>query len=118
VHQRGGPADVFQAGPQLHHQQGPGRGHDRNRLVEGQRLGWPAVLAFGGVGQGGDVAVEYPAAIVARARRTSAVVSSRSLRAPVNVRIGARTFWFFVMVLGERPSSPVASQSSAACRTV
>jgi hypothetical protein len=50
--------------------------------------------------------------------RTSAADSSRSLRAPAIFRIGSRTFWFFLMVLGERPSSPVASQSSAACRTV
>jgi hypothetical protein len=27
-------------------------------------------------------------------------------------RIGSSTFWFFVTVLAERPSSPVASQSS------
>ena len=63
-------------------------------------------------------ALEYPAAIAASARRTSATVSSRSLRAPMTFRIGARTFWFLVTVLGERPSSPVASQSSAAWRTV
>jgi hypothetical protein len=58
-------------------------------------------------------ALEYPAAIWASAFLTSAAVSSRSLRAPMTVRIGARTFWFLVIVLGERPSSPVASQSSA-----
>jgi hypothetical protein len=29
-------------------------------------------------------------------------------------RMGSRTFWFLVMVLGERPSSPWASQSWAA----
>ena len=63
-------------------------------------------------------AVEYPAAISASACRTSAAVSSRSLRAPMTFRIGSRTFWFLVTVLAERPSSPVASQSWAACRTV
>ena len=63
-------------------------------------------------------AVEYPAAIAASACRTSAAVRSRSLRAPMTFRIGSRTFWFFVIVLAERPSSPWASQSSAACRTV
>ncbi|MGO8896609.1 MAG: hypothetical protein ACLQB1_43980 [Streptosporangiaceae bacterium] len=63
-------------------------------------------------------ALEYPAAMVASACRTSAAVRSRSFRAPMTVRIGCRTFWFFLIVLGERPSSPWASQSSAACRTV
>jgi hypothetical protein len=57
-------------------------------------------------------------AIVERACLTSAAVSSRSLRAPMTFRIGLRTFWFFLIVLGERPSSPVASQSWASCRTV
>jgi hypothetical protein len=38
--------------------------------------------------------VEYPVAIAASARLTSAAVSSRSLRAPMTFRIGARTFWF------------------------
>src|SRR5215467_14603295 len=33
-------------------------------------------------------------------------------------RIGSSTFWFFLIVLAERPSSPFASQSSAARRTV
>jgi hypothetical protein len=63
-------------------------------------------------------AVEYPAAIVESACLASAAVRSRSLRAPITVRIGSRTFWFLVIVLGERPSSPVGSQSWAACRTV
>ena len=63
-------------------------------------------------------AVEYRAAIAASACRTSAAVRSRSLRAPMTARIGSRTFWFFATVLPERPSSPLASQSSAACRTV
>ena len=63
-------------------------------------------------------AVEYPAAMAASAWRTSAAVRSRSFRAPMTARIGSRTFWFLVMVLGERPSSPWASQSSAACRSV
>jgi hypothetical protein len=63
-------------------------------------------------------AVEYPAAITARACRTSAAERSRSLRAPMTARIGSSMFWFFLTVLGERPSSPVASQSWAACRTV
>ena len=63
-------------------------------------------------------AVEYPAAMAARACRTSAAVRSRSLRAPITVRIGSSMFWFLVTVLGERPSSPWASQSWAACRTV
>jgi hypothetical protein len=58
------------------------------------------------------------AAIVASACRTSAAVSWRSFRAPMTVRIGSSTFWFFLTVLAERPSSPVASQSSAAWRTV
>jgi hypothetical protein len=63
-------------------------------------------------------ALEYRAAIAASACRTSAAVSSRSLRAPMTVRLDSRTFWFFLTVFGERPSSPWASQSSAACRTV
>ena len=63
-------------------------------------------------------AVEYPAAIAASACRTAAAVRSRSLRAPMTARIGSRTFWFLVTVLAERPSSPCASQSSAACRSV
>ncbi len=45
-------------------------------------------------------AVEYPAAIAARACRTSAADRSRSLRAPMTFRRGSRTFWFFVMVVG------------------
>ena len=56
MHQLRRAADVFQAGPQFHHRQGPGRGHDGHGLVQGQRLRGPAFLAFGGVGQGGDVA--------------------------------------------------------------
>ena len=63
-------------------------------------------------------AVEYPAAMTASACRTSAVVSSRSFRAPMTARTGSRTFWFFLTVLGNRPSRPWASQSSAAWRTV
>ena len=63
-------------------------------------------------------AVEYPAAMAASACRASAAVRSRSLRAPMTLRIGSRTFWFFLTVFGERPSSPWASQSSAACLTV
>ena len=63
-------------------------------------------------------AVEYPAAMAASACRTSAADRSRSLRAPMTARIGSSTFWFLVMVLGERPSSPWASQIPAACRTV
>jgi hypothetical protein len=52
-------------------------------------------------------ALEYRAAIAARAWRTSSADRSRSLRAPMTVRIGCRTFWFFVTVLAERPSSPL-----------
>ena len=63
-------------------------------------------------------ALEYRVAIAASAWRTSAAVSSRSLRVPMTFRIASRTFWFLVIVLGERPSSPMASQSWAACRTV
>ena len=63
-------------------------------------------------------AVEYPAAMAASACRTSAADRSRSLRAPMTARIGSSTFWFLVMVVGERPSRPWASQSPAACRTV
>ena len=63
-------------------------------------------------------AVEYVAAMAARACRTSLADRSRSLRAPMTARMGARTFWFLVTVLGERPASPWASQSAAACRTV
>ena len=58
VHEFGRAADVLQAGPQFQHRQGPGRGDDRHGLVQGQRLGRPAVLALGGVGQGGDVAAD------------------------------------------------------------
>ena len=63
-------------------------------------------------------ALKYPAAIAASAYRTSSAVSSRSFRAPTIFRIGSRTFWFFLIVLAERPSSPWASQPSAACRAV
>jgi hypothetical protein len=63
-------------------------------------------------------AVEYPAAMAASAWRTSAAERSRSLRAPMTLSRGARTLRFLVMVLGERPASPWASQSSAAWRTV
>ena len=63
-------------------------------------------------------AVEYLAAMAASACRTSSADSSRSLRAPMTVRIGSSMFWFFVIVLAERPSRPWASQSWAACRTV
>ena len=63
-------------------------------------------------------AVEYPAAIAVSACRTSSADRSRSLRAPMTLRMGSRTFWFLVTVLAERPSSPWASQSPAACRTV
>jgi len=66
----------------------------------------------------GTAAVEYLAAMTASACRTSAAVRSRSLRAPMTARIGCRTFWFLVTVLAERPSSPWAGQSCAACRTV
>ena len=58
VHELGGPADVFEAGPQFHHGQGAGGGDDRDRLVQGEGFGGPALLAFGGVGQGGDVAAD------------------------------------------------------------
>ena len=58
VHQLRRAADVFQAGPQFHHRQGPGRGHDRQGLVQGQRLGRPSFPAFGGVGQDRDVAAD------------------------------------------------------------
>jgi len=33
----------------------------------------------------------------------------------MTLRMGSRTFWFLVTVLGERPSRPLASQSCAAC---
>jgi hypothetical protein len=57
------------------------------------------------------------AAIAVSARWTSSAVSSRSLRDPSAVRIGARTFSFFFTVLADRPSKPSASQSCAARRT-
>ena len=63
-------------------------------------------------------ALEYSTAILDSACRTSAADSSRSFRAPATFRIGSSTFWFFLIVLAERPSSPFASQSSAAWRTV
>jgi hypothetical protein len=63
-------------------------------------------------------ALEYSAAIFDNACRTSPAVSSRSFRAPVTFKIGSSTFWFFLIVLAERPSSPRASQSSAVWRTV
>ncbi len=63
-------------------------------------------------------AVEYRAAIAVSAWRTSSAVSSRSLLAPIAIRIGARTFSFFLIVLADRPSNPSFSQSSAARRTV
>ena len=58
VHQLGRPADVFEAGPQFHHRQGAGGGDHRDGLVQGQGSGRPAFLAFGGVGEGGDVAAD------------------------------------------------------------
>jgi hypothetical protein len=39
-------------------------------------------------------AVEYRVAMVVRARWTSAALSSRSLLAPIAIKMGARTFWF------------------------
>jgi hypothetical protein len=63
-------------------------------------------------------ALEYAAAIFDNACRTFPAVSSRSFRAPITFRIGSSTFWFFLIVLAERPSSPLASQSCAAWRTV
>jgi len=36
VHEFGRPADILQAGPQLHHRQGPGRSDDSHGLVQGQ----------------------------------------------------------------------------------
>ena len=51
-------------------------------------------------------AVEYPAAMTASACRTSAADRSRSFRAPIGVRIGSSTFWFFLTVLG-RALQPV-----------
>jgi hypothetical protein len=38
--------------------QGAGGGDDRYSLVEGEGFGGAALLAFGGVGQGGDVAAD------------------------------------------------------------
>src|SRR5258707_2831367 len=58
-------------------------------------------------------AVEYRAAIAVSAWRTSSAVSSRSLLAPIAIRIGARTFSFFLIVLADRPSNPSFSQYSA-----
>ena len=58
MHQRGGSADVFEAGPQFHHRQGRRGSDDRHGLVQGEGFGRAAVLAFGGVGQGGDVAAD------------------------------------------------------------
>jgi hypothetical protein len=58
VHQRGGPADIFEAGVQFHHGQGAGGGDHCGRLVEGEGSGGAALLAFGGVGEGGDVAAD------------------------------------------------------------
>ena len=63
------------------------------------------------------MAARYSTA-AASACLTSAAVRSRSLRAPMFLRMGSRTFWFLVMVLGERPSRPWVSQSWAAWRTV
>jgi hypothetical protein len=63
-------------------------------------------------------ALEYPVAILESACRASLAVSWRSFRAPMTFRIGSSTFSFFLIVLAERPSSPLASQSSAAWRTV
>jgi hypothetical protein len=62
--------------------------------------------------------LEYCAAIVDRACRTSAADSSRSFRAPITFRIGSIMFWFFLIVLADRPTRPSLSQSSAACRAV
>ena len=50
--------------------------------------------------------VEYFADMSARACRTSSADRSRSLLAPMTARIGSRTFWFLVIVLGERPGEP------------
>jgi len=139
VHQLGGSADVLQAGPQFNHRESPGRGRERCGLVQGQGLGWSAFLALGGIGQDGDVAadqvvgfgvpdgalerkvpmltaaVEYPAAMAASACRTSAAVRSRSFRAPMTARMGSRTFWFLVTVLGSgRPARWRASPGRVA----
>jgi hypothetical protein len=107
---------------------GPGGGDVRRGLVQGEGLGRAAFLAFGVSARAATlrvtrslasacrmarlsarcpmvtVVVEYPAAIAASACRTLAAVSSRSFRAPMTVRIGSMTFWFFLTVLAERPS--------------
>jgi hypothetical protein len=62
-------------------------------------------------------AVEYPAAIAASAWRTSAAVRSRSLGAD-DCQDRLKDVLVLPDRLAERPSSPVASQSSAACQTV
>jgi hypothetical protein len=62
-------------------------------------------------------AVEYPAAMAASACRTSAADRSRSLPAPMTFRRGSRTFWFLVMILGERPSSPWAPRADRRTRS-
>ena len=43
---------------------------------------------------------------------TGRTMLDTALRAPMDFRICSRTFWFFLMVLAERPSRPWASQSS------
>ena len=57
-------------------------------------------------------AVEYPAAIAASAWRTSAAVRSRSLRAPMTLRMGSRTFWH--VLLAEPVRLVMTSGSGAA----
>lgn len=63
-------------------------------------------------------ALEYFSAMTASACCTSPAVSSRSFLPPMVARIGVRTFSFFLTVLGDRPTSPSLSQSSAAPRRV
>jgi hypothetical protein len=63
-------------------------------------------------------ALEERPAIVISVWCTSAAVSSRSFRAPILARTGARTCSFFWIVLADRPPSPSFSQSPAARPTV
>src|SRR5690349_22354665 len=110
-------------------------GHDGHGLVQGQRLDgrpcWPlgvsARMATLRVTRSlasacrmarlsarcpiETAAVEYPAAMAARAWRTSAAVRSRGWRGPMTFRIGARGLWVLVAVLAEGPWSRGASQA-------
>ena len=108
----------------------------------GSATQWPAVLALGGIDQGRDVAADPVVGFgvpdgalqgeVPHGHRRAGVPGGHlgqrlphvgggqlaELAGADDAQDRRQDVWFLVTVLAERPSSPVASQSWAACRTV